>query len=478
MPKRSSSRRSAGSRALQRKLSLGGWVAIGATALVIASSLTAYGAYYDIYGNISQETVDTDAWDRPTKVEGAINIMIIGSDVRSGANAEYGGEIEGERPDTLLIAHISPNHDGAILVNLPRDSIVDMPACEPNGDRPGMEAHRGMLNSAMNYGGIQCQWKVVEQLTGIHIDHFVSVDFTGFKEMVDAIGGVEMCIPHPIDDPKAHLKLDAGRQTLNGEQALGYMRSRYGQGDGSDLSRIDRQQVFLGAMLRKVMSGEIMSSPSSIYAFLSSVTDSITVDDQFTVDKMTDIAIQMREVDMSNIRFVTVPNGAHPDDANRVAWTQPDADRLFQAIANDTEITDEKSDDEEKDEEKEDVPTVDPAEVSVEVINGTTTSGLAGTVGEELQARGFVVAGTGNPQGSVPGRTTVFYGPGMEAHAHTVAAQVKKAVVEESPYLGSTVQLVISMDWDGLKRQSSGDSSNVLDSLNAKTAEAPEDDAC
>ena len=430
MPKRSSSRRSAGSRALQRKLSLGGWVAIGATALVIASSLTAYGAYYDIYGNISQETVDTDAWDRPTKVEGAINIMIIGSDVRSGANAEYGGEIEGERPDTLLIAHISPNHDGAILVNLPRDSIVEMPACEPNGDRPGMEAHRGMLNSAMNYGGIQCQWKVVEQLTGIHIDHFVSVDFTGFKEMVDAIGGVEMCIPHPIDDPKAHLKLDAGRQTLNGEQALGYMRSRYGQGDGSDLSRIDRQQVFLGAMLRKVMSGEIMSSPSSIYAFLSSVTDSITVDDQFTVDKMTDIAIQMR------------------------------------------------ADDEEKDEEKEDVPTVDPAEVSVEVINGTTTSGLAGTVGEELQARGFVVAGTGNPQGSVPGRTTVFYGPGMEAHAHTVAAQVKKAVVEESPYLGSTVQLVISMDWDGLKGQSSGDSSNVLDSLNAKTAEAPEDDAC
>lgn len=138
------------------------------------------------------------------------------------------------------------------------------------------------------------------------------------------------------------------------------MRSRYGQGDGSDLSRIDRQQVFLGAMLRKVMSGEIMSSPSSIYAFLSSVTDSITVDDQFTVDKMTDIAIQMREVDMSNIRFVTVPNGAHPDDANRVAWTQPDADRLFQAIANDTEITDEKSDDEEKDEEKEDVPPSTP----------------------------------------------------------------------------------------------------------------------
>lgn len=474
MPKRFPSHRSAGSRAVRRGLGLGGWVAVGTTALVIGSSLTAYGAYYDIYGNISQETVDTDAWDRPTKVEGAVNIMIIGSDVRSGDNAEYGGEIEGERPDTLLIAHISPNHDGAVLINLPRDSVVDMPSCEPNGDRPGMEAHRGMINSAMNYGGVQCQWKVVEQLTGIHIDHFVSVDFTGFKEMVDAIGGVEMCIPEPVDDPKAHLTLEAGEQTLNGEQALGYMRSRYGQGDGSDLSRIDRQQVFLGAMLRKVMSGEIMSSPSSIYSFLGSVTDSITVDDQFTVDKMTDIAIQMREVDLGNIKFLTVPNGAHPDDENRVAWTQPDADQLFQAIANDTQIVEDEPEEDEAEESAEEAPTVDPSQVSVEVINGTDTPGLAGTVGTELQGKGFVLAGTGNPQGSVPGRTTVYHGPGMEAHANTVAAQLKKAVVEENPLLGSTVQLVISADWDGLKGDSSSSSTEVLDSIDAKTAEETE----
>ncbi|KUP96241.1 LCP family protein [Thermobifida cellulosilytica] len=474
MPKRPSSCRSAGSRAVRRGLSLGGWVAVATTAVVIGSSLTAYGAYYDIYGNISQETVDTDSWDRPTKVEGALNIMIIGSDVRSGDNAQYGGQIEGERPDTLLIAHISPSYDGAVLVNLPRDSIVDMPSCEPNGDRPGMEAHRGMINSAMNYGGVQCQWKVVEQLTGIHIDHFVSVDFTGFKEMVDAIGGVEMCIPEPVDDPKAQLTLEAGLQTLNGEQALGYMRSRYGQGDGSDLSRIDRQQVFLGAMLRKVMSGEIMSSPSSIYSFLGSVTDSITVDDQFTVDKMTDIAIQMREVDMGNIRFITVPNGAHPDDPNRVAWTQPDADQLFQAIANDTEIVEDKPEEGDGGDEKEEAaPTVDPSQVSVEVLNGTDTSGLAGTVGAALQEKGFVLAGTGNPQGPIPGQTTVYYGPGMEEHANTVAAQLKKAVVAENPALGTTVQLVISADWDGLKGEPSS-SGDVLDSIEAKTAEESE----
>ncbi|MEY9215310.1 LCP family protein required for cell wall assembly [Thermobifida halotolerans] len=462
---------------MRRGLSLGGWVAVGTTALVIGSSLTAYGAYYDIYGNINQETVDTDAWDRPTKIEGALNIMVIGSDVRSGDNAEYGGEVEGERPDTLLIAHISPSYDGAILVNLPRDSMVDMPACEPNGDRPGMQAQRGMINSAMNYGGVQCQWKVVEQLTGIHIDHFVSVDFTGFKEMVDAIGGVEMCIPAPVDDPKAKLTLEAGQQTLNGEQALGYMRSRYGQGDGSDLSRIERQQVFLGAMLRKIMSGEIMSSPTSIYSFLGSVTDSITVDDQFTVDKMTDIAIQMREVDMENIRFVTVPNGAHPDDPNRVAWTQPDADQLFQAIANDTEIAEEESDkpkEEESQESAEEPVTVSPSEVSVEVINGTDISGLAGEVGSALQEKGFVLAGTGNPQGLVPERTTVYHGPGMEEHARAVAAELEQAVVEENPALGSTVQLVISADWDGLKGGSSSGASDIPENIDAKTAEESE----
>ncbi|WP_258861923.1 LCP family protein [Marinitenerispora sediminis] len=168
------------------QLTRGGWVAIGATALLIASSLTAYGAYYDIYGNISAESIDTDAFgDRPTKVDGAVNIMVIGSDVRTGENANYGAA-EGERPDTLIIAHISPDHDGATLVNIPRDSYLDLPACAPTDDKPGYDAHLGMIGEAMSLGGISCLWTTVEQLTGIHIDHFVSVDFTGFKGMVDS----------------------------------------------------------------------------------------------------------------------------------------------------------------------------------------------------------------------------------------------------------------------------------------------------
>src|SRR5690625_3561830 len=234
MPGKRSSQGSAKGRAARKSLSIGGWIAVLTTAIVIATSLTAYGAYYEIYGNIDQESINTDAFgDRPSRVEGALNIMVIGSDVRTGENSNY-GKAEGERPDVLIVAHISPNNGRATLINLPRDLIVDLPACKGGDDKPGMAAQRGMVNSAMTFGGVQCQWKAVEHITGIHIDHFVSVDFTGFKGIVNSVGGVRMCVPEAIDDDKAKLHLQAGEQVLNGEEALGYMRSRYGQGDGSD----------------------------------------------------------------------------------------------------------------------------------------------------------------------------------------------------------------------------------------------------
>ncbi|MFC7327501.1 LCP family protein [Marinactinospora rubrisoli] len=493
MPRsRSSSRRSArraqkasplpSFRSVRNSLTTGGWVAVITTALVICSSLTAYGAYYDIYGNINQESVDTDAFgDRPTKVDGAVNILVIGSDVRTGENADY-GEAEGERPDTLVIAHISPDQNSATLVNLPRDSYLDLPACAATDDKPGYDAHTGMIGEAMSLGGVSCLWTTVEQLTGIHIDHFVSVDFTGFKGMVDAIGGVDMCIPQAIQDDKAHLDLEAGEQTLNGEQALGYVRSRYAQGDGSDIGRIERQQEFMGAMLRQVMSSEVLASPSNLYAFLGSVTDSITTDDEFTVDAMADIAIAMREVDMASVRFMTVPNGPHPMDENRIAWTEPEAGELFQAIAQDVDLSGE---DEGggggggggggQSEEggsgggaAAETPEVSPGDVSVEILNGTDISGLAGQVSELLGAEGFVVAGTGNPADGPSDTTTVYYGPGQESHATAVADQLASATTAENPALGTTVQLVLGADWNGMQG-SAGVPDSVRD--NARSAE-------
>ncbi|GAA1773156.1 MULTISPECIES: LCP family protein [Streptomonospora] len=477
MPGKRSSRGSAKGRAARKSLSIGGWLAVLTTAAVIGTSLTAYAAYYDIYGNIDQQSINTDAFgNRPSRVEGALNIMVIGSDIRTGENAKY-GEAEGARPDSLIIAHISPNKGRATLVNLPRDLLVDLPACEANGDKPGMAAQRAMINTPMSLGGIQCQWKAVEHITGIHIDHFVSVDFTGFKGIVDSLGGVRMCIPEPIDDEKAKLHLEAGEQVLEGEEALGYMRSRYGQGDGTDLSRIKRQQEFLGAMLNQVMSGKVLSSPSNLTSFLGSVTETMTTDDEFTLEVMSDLAVAMREVDLGNINFVTAPNGQAPDDPNRLALTEPQASQLFETIAKDESITGDDGGSGKGDgggsggggEKKE---KVEPSEVSVEVLNGEGTPGLADQVGQWLTTEGFQVANTGNPL-EIPAQTTIYYGPGQKAHAQAIADEAVNATIAESPNLGETVQLVLAQDWDGFTSNAGSSSSGAggVDGTTAAEAE-------
>ncbi|MUL39733.1 LytR family transcriptional regulator [Streptomonospora sp. PA3] len=471
MPGKRSSRGSAKGRAARKSLSIGGWIAVLTTAAVIGTSLTAYAAYYDIYGNIDQQNIDTDAFgNRPSRVEGALNIMVIGSDVRTGENAQYGAA-EGERPDSLIIAHISPNNGRATLVNLPRDLVVDLPACQGDEEHPGMPAQRGMINTPMSLGGIQCQWKAVEKITGIHIDHFVSVDFSGFKDIVESVGGVRMCIPEPIDDPKAKLHLEAGEQVLNGEESLGYMRSRYGQGDGTDLSRIKRQQEFLGAMLNQVMQGDILTSPSNLTGFLGSVTETMTTDDELTLDVMTDIAIAMREVDLGNINFVTAPNGQSPENPNRLILSEPQASQLFQAIAKDQSIG---GDDSGKGdggqgggEKKKD--KVEPSEISVEVLNGEGTPGLADQVGQWLTTEGFQVANTGNPL-QIPAQSTIYYGPGKKAHAQALADEAVNATIEENPALGDTVQLVLAQDWEGFTSTAGSGGSGGAGSVDGTTA--------
>lgn len=468
----------------RQKLSALAWVSVITTGAVIGGSLTAYAAYYDIYGQLEQEVIDTDSFeDRPSQVEGAVNIMIIGSDVRSGENADYGAA-DGERPDTLIIAHISPDHDGATLVNIPRDSLVQLPGCEATEDRPGVQPSRDMIGVALSLGGPACLWTTMEQLTGVHIDHYVHMDFIGFTEMVDALGGVEMCIPEPIDDDKAKLQLDAGEQTLDGEEALGFARARYSLGDGGDLSRIDRQQELMGAMARKATSSEIMTSPASIHEFLGAVAQSISTDSELDVDTMVDLAISLREVDMGSIEFITVPSGEAPEDPNRLAWTEPNASQLFQAIAQDTEITmdgdSEESDDGEEEAESEesggDSPSVAPEEVTVEVLNGTGIDGLAAEVADGLTNRGFVVAGTGNPQNAPPATTTVLYGPGQEAHAETLAGEIGDVPTAENPALGTTVQLVLVDDWAGFPGSGDGTGGDV--EISGTTAADSDDSVC
>jgi LCP family protein required for cell wall assembly len=437
------------------------------TGVVIAGSLVAYGGYQDVFG-IDTASVDTDGWgDRPAQVDGLHNILLLGTDERAGDDASY-NELNGIRPDVLVVVSIDVDEGGVTMVNLPRDTMVEIPPCESEDESGGGGWNGGtdQLNHAMTYGGMDCQGNTVETITGIHLDHVVMVDFAGFENIVDSVGGIEMCVPEAIDDPKAHLRLDAGLQTLDGEQALGLARSRDSTETGSDLGRIENQQRMIGSILREVTEGEILSSPSSLYGFLDSITDSLTTDDSLNVDKMTELAIAMREVDLGRMNMVTAPVMDYPADPNKVALEEPAAQELFSAVAA-GEMT--AAEDEDATEEGAE-SGVEPSDVSLRVLNNTGIDGLGRQVETLLVDEGFVVTDTGNPELRAPDTTTVYHGPDHAEEAEVLASALSVAETVEEPSLGSELELVMGgADWDGLDTGGSGGGSSV-DGIDATSA--------
>jgi LCP family protein required for cell wall assembly len=392
-------------------MSLGKWAACAMTAVVIAGSLAGYTFYQDVFG-IATADVDPDGWgDRPAQVDGLHNILLLGTDERAGDDATY-NELNGIRPDVLVVVSIDVDKGGVTMVNLPRDTMVEIPPCEGGEEDGSWNGGVDQLNHAMTYGGMDCQGNTVETITGIHLDHIVLVDFAGFENIVDSVGGIEMCIPEPIDDPKAHLKLDSGLQELNGEQALGLARSRDSTESGSDLGRIENQQRMIGAILREVTEGEILSSPASLYGFLDSITDSLTTDSGFTVDKMTELAIAMREVDLGRMNMVTAPVVDYPANRNKVMLDEAPAQTLFSAVAA-GELS-------EGDPEKETGGGVEPSDVSLRVLNNTGIDGLGSQVQQRLTAEGFVVTEATNPEPGAPATTWGAW-PAAGSCATTVA---------------------------------------------------------
>ncbi|MFD0657565.1 LCP family protein [Thermocatellispora tengchongensis] len=237
-----------------------------------------------------------------------------------------------------MLAHLSTARNEAVVVSFPRDSLVQLPACRARDGLPGQQGHLGMINSSFARGGIACTWKTVEKLTGIHIDHFVQMDFTGFKGMVDAIGGVDVYLPEPIHDEYVRLDLPKGWRTLNGEEALGYVRARYSLGDGTDIERIERQQDFVRAMAKKAMSGETLTDPTRLFGFLDAATKSVTTDPALTPGVMRDLAMTARGLTGDRIHFVTVPWRFSTAYRGRVEWL-PQARTLFRSLAADEPLT-------------------------------------------------------------------------------------------------------------------------------------------
>ncbi|MGP4027574.1 LCP family protein [Actinomadura sp. 3N407] len=396
-----------------------GGLSIVMSVVLVAGSLSAYGFWRRLDGQIDRENVDGRLGDdRPDKLNNSLNILLMGSDNREGENARYGAET-GQRSDTTILLHISPGGESAIGISFPRDSMVQMPPCKKK-DGSTVPAQFGMINAAFSNGGPACTWRTIESLTKVHIDHYVEVDFTGFKRVVDALGGVEICVPRRIDDPKAELHLKAGRQVVRGEQALGYVRTRYVLGDGSDLDRIKRQQAFMASVVKKATDKGMLTDPGRTYDFLSAVAKSIKADDDLTLSVMQKLAGSLRGMSAGKVRFVTVPVQAYPQDRNRVQFDRARAEPLFRAVREDNKLPEPAPAPLAAQNKVQPVP---PAQVRVGVYNAAGVPGLAQRTADQLTERGFQVVKVGT-SGKQYARTRILYGAGAERQAARMAIAV------------------------------------------------------
>ncbi|MGW7448866.1 LCP family protein, partial [Kitasatospora sp. NPDC054795] len=325
------------------------WLMITAGAvafLLVATGVLLWIAYRKLDGNIRTDSatdrllarLEAERPSRTAGARGAQNILLIGSDDRSGANGSYGGGSGTERSDTTILLHLAADRGHATAVSVPRDVMVSVPACEkPDGTRSKPALMQ--FNQAFETGGPACSIRTVEKLSGIRIDHYVILDFSGFKTMVDAIGGVEVCVPQPIHDKDARLDLPAGRQILHGEQALGYVRARESLGDGSDTQRMGRQQQFLAALIRKAQSQGVLLNPAKLWPVLDAATSSVRADGGLSsLGALYDLTQDLRGVPSADVVFLTAPRRPYRYDSDRDEFVQPQTGQLFAALRDDRPV--------------------------------------------------------------------------------------------------------------------------------------------
>jgi LCP family protein required for cell wall assembly len=265
---------------------------------------------------------------------GSLNILVLGSDTRSGKeNQELGGgSSEGARSDTAMVVHLDAGRTAATVVSIPRDTLVARPSCPlPSGDSTA--ERYAMFNSAFSVGGAVCAVKTVESVTDVRMDHYIEIDFAGFAKLVDALGGVTVTTDEDIDDEDSHLTLDAGTHELDGAQALALARTRHGVGDGSDLGRIGLQHKLVKALLEQIASTDLLSDPTRLYSVADAVTGSLTTDTG--LDSLTELmrlGESLRGLSADEVTTVTMPVVPAPSDSNRVVAEEPEAGELWKSL--------------------------------------------------------------------------------------------------------------------------------------------------
>ncbi|MCZ7414605.1 LCP family protein [Streptomyces sp. WMMC897] len=321
------------------------WAAAGGAFVVLAATGIGAALYLRFEDNITTDTRTAEILKRYDKerpvpeVHDAQNVLLIGSDSREGDNRRYGEDDGQARSDTAILLHLSADRESATAVSLPRDLMVTVPRCVDRREGEESREQFAQFNWAYEFGGASCTIRTVEELTGIRVDHHLVIDFQGFKKLVNSVDGVEVCLPKPVVDRDAKLRLPAGRQTLRGEEALGYVRARHALGDGSDTERMERQQDFLASLFRKVRSTGVLMNPAKLVPVLDAATSSLTADEGLnSLTELYELVRGLRELPEEGLVFLTVPRQPYSQDPNRDELVQPEADRLFTLIRKDRPV--------------------------------------------------------------------------------------------------------------------------------------------
>ncbi|GGW74092.1 LCP family protein [Streptomyces caelestis] len=408
----------------------------GGTMAFVLVGVGAAGYFYlqHLEGNVTTTDVGSAGASNFSKDED-FSILIIGTDKRTGeGNEGYGDKGSSGHADTTILLHVAKDRSNATALSIPRDLIVNIPDCptklEDGSEKivPGLRGVR--FNRSLGESGRDpgCTMRTVKENTGIQVDHFMMADFNAVKTLTTAVDGVDVCVEKPVNDKESKLVLPAGESKVEGEQALAFVRTRKSFGNSGDLDRIKVQQQFLGSLMRKMSSGDTLTSPSKLLKLAEAATEALTVDQAIgSVGTLKDVALELKKVPTKNISFATVPVVDNPAEQVKatVVLDQTKAPQVFDMIKNDVSFTEVK---EQKKKEKDAQAarlkgTKAPAsEVRVRVLNGSAVSGAAQKTLQYLQVEeGVTKSENGGNAPAELARTTLEYAPDQADQARRLA---------------------------------------------------------
>lgn len=428
-----------GSRPLRR------WLIIGSLIIALVAGSLFWGISY--YANSIPREIDlTSLTDRPSDTPGT-TFLLVGSDDRTGLSRKQRAQLKlgkldyGRHTDTMMLLHVSETGGRMAVVSIPRDSYVTVPGWRDEDGREFAE-EQNRINVAYGRGGPALAVATVERATGLRIDHYLEVDFAGFTQIVEAVGGVEICVETPLKDAPSGLDVPAGRSLLDPAQSLAFVRAR--QLDASsDLSRVERQRTFVLSLGKKVMNTEMLSDPARLHHTIKAIASSLRADTELLPVKIIGIASSLRAMEPKKIEMMTVPIDKNsvsvPGVGSVVLWNETKAKRLFEKIANDLPN---------KDRESSAVENITASQVKVNVFNASGVKGLATEAVRDLESAGFVVPDPAANWGASGAKVTVIrHSPENLSAARMLAENFALSRLEEAAELGDRLDLLVGGDW-------------------------------